>query len=186
MAQKASHITPAYKQEVTLLNGSQAVIRLITAADKERLLAFFNRLSPETRYLRFHYTKCELSENELECFCDVDYNNTLAIVAKVLREQFKDIIAIGRYYRLPNKHSAEVAFVIEDGYQGRGIGTRLVEWLANIARDNGITTFEADVLAENEEMMAVFRDYGFHIMSELEAGVYHVTFPIALPSIRHR
>jgi acetyltransferase len=72
-----------------------------------------------------------------------------------------------------------VALVIEDRYQRKGIGTQLMAWLTNVARDNGITTFEADVLAENAEMMTVLRDYGFHITSELEAGVYHVAFPIA-------
>jgi RimJ/RimL family protein N-acetyltransferase len=111
-------------------------------------------------------------------FCTVDYTNTFAFVAELLREQQRDIIAIGRYYRLPDKRTAEVAFVIEDAYQGRGIGTGLVEWLVNLARHNGITTFEADVLSENREMMGVFRSYGFHITSELEGGTYHVTFPI--------
>ncbi|MBN2187202.1 MAG: GNAT family N-acetyltransferase, partial [Dehalococcoidia bacterium] len=108
-----------------------------------------------------------------------DYNNTFAFVAEVRGDQRKDIVAIGRYYRLPKRHSAEVAFAIEDAYQGKGIGTKLVEWLANVARENNITSFEADVLGENREMMIVFRDYGFHVESELSGGVYHITFPIA-------
>jgi acyl-CoA synthetase (NDP forming) len=111
--------------------------------------------------------------------CRVDYINTFAFVAEIIKEQHLDIIAIGRYHRLPGKDSAEVAFVIEDTYQGKGIGTVLMKWLVNVARDNGITTFEASVLAENKEMMTVFRDYGFHITNEPEGGVYHITFPIA-------
>lgn len=134
--------------------------------------------APRTKYLRFHSLPTLTLEDAIR-FCTVDYTNTFAFVAEVLREQRQSIVAIGRYYRLPNKQSAEAAFVIEDAYQGRGIGTRLMEWLANVARDNGITTFEADVLAENKEMMTVLRDYGFHITSELKADVYHVTFPIA-------
>ena len=96
----------------------------------------------------------------------------------MLREPNREIVALGRYYRLPKKHIAEVAFAVEDAYQDKGIGTSLIQQLANAARDNGITFFEADVLAGNEQMMDVFRDYGPHISSELEAGVHHVTFPI--------
>jgi acetyl coenzyme A synthetase (ADP forming)-like protein len=88
-------------------------------------------------------------------------------------------VAIGRYYRLPNHHSAEVALAIEDSYQGRGLGTSILEQLANVARENGIDAFEADVLAENEQMMSVFKDYGFHVTGALQTGVYRVTFPIA-------
>jgi len=167
-----------HETEVLLKDGSRMMLRPIKREDIERWLAFVSRLSPRTKYLRFHSWPKLTLEDAIR-FCTVDYTNTFAFVAEVLREQRQSIVAIGRYYRLPNKQSAEAAFVIEDAYQGRGIGTRLMEWLANVARDNGITTFEADVLAENKEMMTVLRDYGFHITSELEAGVYHVTFPIA-------
>ena len=167
-----------YETEVLLKDGSRILLRPVRGEDTERWLAFVSRLSPRTMYLRFHYMPT-LGPEDATRFCTVDYRDAFAFVAEVLREQRQDIVAIGRYYRLPNKHSAEVAFAIEDAYQGRGIGTKLMEWLANVARENDITTFEADVLAENEEMMTVFRDYGFHITSELEADVYHVTFPIA-------
>lgn len=167
-----------YETEVLLKDGSRMMMRPIRRADTEQWLTFVSKLSLRTKYLRFHHVPA-LSPEDAIRFCTVDYRNTFAFVAEVLREQRRDIVAIGRYYRLPNKYSAEVAFVIEDAYQGRGIGTKLMEWLANVARDNSITTFEAEVLAENEEMMTVFRDYGFHITSELEEGAYHVAFPIA-------
>jgi acetyl coenzyme A synthetase (ADP forming)-like protein len=112
-------------------------------------------------------------------FCTVDYKDTFALVAEAFKEHRWEIVAIGRYYRLPRKHTAEIALVVADAYQGKGIGTGLVEHLSKAARDNNITAFEADVLGENEKMMLVLRDYGFHIASELRAGVYHVTFPIA-------
>lgn len=167
-----------YETEVLLKDGSRMMMRPIRRADTEQWLTFVSKLSLRTKYLRFHHVPTLGLEDAIR-FCTVDYKNTFAFVAEVLREQRRDIVAIGRYYRLPNKYSAEVAFVIEDAYQGRGIGTKLMEWLANVARDNSITTFEAEVLAENEEMMTVFRDYGFHITSELEEGAYHVAFPIA-------
>jgi acetyl coenzyme A synthetase (ADP forming)-like protein len=168
-----------YETEALLKDGSRMRLRPIKKDDVERWLAFVSRLSDRTKYLRFHYVP-KLGREDAIRFCNVDYKDAFAFVAEVIREKREDIIAIGRYYRLPNKTTAEVAFVIEDSYQGRGIGTRLMEWLANVARDNGITTFEASVLAENEEMMTVFRDYGFHLESHLEEGEYHVSFPIAL------
>ncbi|MFC1531793.1 GNAT family N-acetyltransferase [Thermodesulfobacteriota bacterium] len=76
-----------------------------------------------------------------------------------------------------------MALVTEDAYQGKGIGTKLMERLTNVARENGITIFEADVLFENKEMMRVIINYSFHIKSELQRGVYHVKFSIA-PTIR--
>ncbi len=154
-------------------------MRPIRQDDAERWLAFFQRLSQQTKYLRFQRDPGEMGPEDALRFCTVDYKNTFALVGEVQREQRREIIAIGRYYRLPDKRSARVAFAIEDAYHGKGIGTRLIEWLANIARDNGIAFFEGDVLAENERMMSVLKDYGFHIDSELRGGVYHVTIPLA-------
>jgi acetyl coenzyme A synthetase (ADP forming)-like protein len=167
-----------YETEVLLKDGSKIMLRPIRREDTDRWLAFVARLGPQTKYLRFHHVPKEMGIEDALRFCTVDYNDTFALVAEALRQQRRDIVAIGRYYRLPRRHSAEIAIVIEDAYQGRGIGTQLMEWLTNVARDNGITTFEGDVLSENAEMMTLLRDYGFHLTSELEAGVYHVTFPI--------
>jgi len=96
-----------------------------------------------------------------------------------VRDNRKEIIGIGRYIKLPGKDSAEVAFAIEDAYQDKGIGTALMEKLAEVARTNGINSFEADVMSENEQMMAVFKGYGFHVAAELADGIIHITLPIA-------
>jgi acetyltransferase len=179
MAEAREGAYPAqYETEVLLKDGSRILLRPIKEDDVERWLEFISRLSQRTKYLRFHSVP-KLGREDAIRFCSVDYDNAFAFVAEVLRDQRRDIIAIGRYYRIPYKPLAEVAFVIEDTYQGKGIGTKLMEWLANVARDNGITTFEASVLAENREMMNVFKDYGFHVTSKREEGEYRVTFPIA-------
>ncbi len=168
-----------YETEVLLKDGSRIALTPIKRENIERWLAFVQRLSTRSKYLRFHYLPKELGYGDAVRFCTVDYKDTFAFVAEVIKEERRDIVAIGRYYRPPDKHSAEVAFAIQDDYHGKGIGTRLMEWLANVARDNDINIFEADVLAENEQMMTVFLDYGFHVTSILESGEYHVTFPIA-------
>ena len=183
MAEEAAGLYPAqYETEVLLKDGMRLMMRPIWRDDIDQWLSFISRLSERTLYLRFHHVP-KLGREDAVRFCTVDYHNTFAFVAEKMKGSRREIIAIGRYYRLPNKTSAEVAFVIEDAYHGRGIGTKLIEWLANVARDNGISIFEADVLLENDEMMSVFRDYGFHITSALEEGVYHVVFPIARTKI---
>ena len=81
--------------------------------------------------------------------------------------------------RLPaTPKTAEIAFVILDSYQEKGIGTKFIEWLATVARKNDIDTFEAYVLPENTEMMSVFQGYGFHMKQILENNVYHISFPL--------
>jgi acetyl coenzyme A synthetase (ADP forming)-like protein len=178
--QKSESIYPAqYETEVLLEDGSRILLRPIKVDDARSWVEFVGRLSAQTKYLRFHYVPKEMGLEEAVRFCKVDYCNTFAFVAEVLREAKRDIVAIGRYYRLPNHDSAEVALAIEDSYQRRGLGTSILEQLAEVARENGIDNFEADVLAANEQMMNVFKDYGFHVTSELQTDVYRVTFPIA-------
>ena len=115
-----------YETEVLLKDGSRMRLRPIKRDDVERWLTFVSRLSDRTKYLRFHYVP-RLGREDAVRYCSVDYRDAFAFVAEVLRERREEIIAIGRYYRLPNKTTAEVAFVIEDSYQGKGIGTKLME-----------------------------------------------------------
>jgi len=168
-----------YETEVVLRTGKRVRLRPIRSDDTGRWLQFINNLSDRTKYLRFHYMPEGFAEEDAARYCAVDYINTFAVVAELIHGREKEIIAIGRFYRLPDEHSAEVSFVIADAHQEAGIGTRLLEWLANVARDNGINRFVAEVLAENTLMLTVFNDYGFHITSQREADIYSITFPIA-------
>ena len=89
-------------------------------------------------------------------------------------------MAVGRYERLgPDSPDAEVAFVVEDAHQGRGIGSVLLEHLAEAARENGITRFVAEVLPQNGGMLRVFSDFGYQVQRKYADGVVHLSFPIA-------
>jgi acetyl coenzyme A synthetase (ADP forming)-like protein len=169
-----------YRREEILRDGYRVLMRPIEKSDVKLWLAFISRLSPNTLYYRFHYIPKEMTEEDALRYCTVDYNNSYACVAEIGIGAERKIIAIARYYRLPNKTSAEVAFAIEDAYQSIGLGTKLIEALADVARENQVDVFEADVLGENRQMMIAFRDYGFHVSSQLQDGVYHVTFPIKM------
>jgi acetyl coenzyme A synthetase (ADP forming)-like protein len=167
-----------YHREELLREGHKVLLRAIDKTDVSMWLSFISRLSEQTKYLRFHGIPKQMTEEDAIRYCTVDYNNTFAYVAELGTKQDRKIIAVARYYRLPNKRSAEVAFAIEDPYQKVGLGTRLMEALVQVARQNKISIFEASVLGENSQMLDAFRDYGFHVTSVLGGGEYQVTFPI--------
>ena len=122
-----------YETEAILRDGARVLLRPIRLDDTDRWLAFVRRLSLRSLYLRFHNLP-KLNEQDAIRYCTVDYTIPLPLWPKFVGV-LSEIVAIGRYYLLPNKRSAEVAFAIEDRYQGRGIGTKLVESLANVARE---------------------------------------------------
>jgi len=120
-----------------------------------------------------------MPEEEVQRFCTVDYDNTYALVGAVREGGEEKIVAVGRYAREDRTDRAEVGFVVEDAYQGKGIGTHLLQQLAEIARKRGVNVFEAEVLGENREMMKVLRDSGYDIAEDIEAGTYRVSFSVS-------
>ena len=175
-----------YETNVLLKDGSSMFIRPIKTEDARHWLDFVRRLENDIQYLRLHHISEEMTLDDAIRFCTVDYHNTFAFIAEILRESKRDIVGVGKYYRLPNHFSAEVVFAVEDNYQGRGLGTAILEQLASVARENGIDNFEADVSVDNEKMINIFKDYGFHITSELKSDVYRITFPISQSSTVER
>jgi acetyl coenzyme A synthetase (ADP forming)-like protein len=145
-------------------------VRPLGPEDADRLVAFHAALSDETVYLRFFAPKPTLSPEEVERFTHVDHDTRVALVAEV-RDR---VVAVARYDRHPDTDSAEVAFVVSDEHQGRGIGTVLLEHLVAAARERGITRFVAETLAHNRHMLGVFRAAGFAERTRLRDGVVHV------------
>jgi len=175
----AKHESPSkYETDAVLKDGSRILLRPIKHDDTEKWLSFIARVRSDAKYFHFHHVLKETTEKDASRYCNVDYHNSFALVAEITRERRKDIVAVGRYHKLPHKNSAEVGFLVEEPFRNRGIGTKLIEQLINAARDNGIVSFEANILAENEEMMEVFTNYGFHVDREFKGGEYLVTFPI--------
>jgi acetyl coenzyme A synthetase (ADP forming)-like protein len=169
-----------WEADVVLADGGTVHIRPILPSDAEAHRAFFERLTPETRYHRFFSPKTHLTDAEVAHFTTVDHRDRVALVA-LLGDR---IIAVARYDRLGADPAggpgdeAEVAFVIDDEHQGRGIGTLLLEHLAAAARENGISSFTAEVLPDNARMLQVFHDAGFRTVDRFDEGVVRVAFPI--------
>lgn len=179
--EKTKPVYPSqYETKALLKDGSAIFLRPIKAEDAGGWLSFIKRLSADSRYLFFQHVTEENDIEDAVRFCTVDYYDTFAFVAERLREPERDIVGVGKYCRLPDRHSAEIMIAVEDEYQGRGLGTEMLGQLAGVARQNAIDAFEVDVLAQNRQMMNVFRDYGFHVTSERQENTFHVTFSISL------
>jgi acyl-CoA synthetase (NDP forming)/GNAT superfamily N-acetyltransferase len=163
-----------WEADVVLSDGGTVHLRPITPDDADRLLAFHGRLSERTRYFRYFGPYPRMPQRDVERFSTVDHCDRVAFVAMLGH----DIVAVGRYDRLPDTDSAEVAFVVEDGHQGRGLGSILLEHLAAAARESGLARFVAEVLAENGQMVRVFRDAGYQIARSFEEGTLHLEFAL--------
>ncbi|MGZ6870373.1 MAG: GNAT family N-acetyltransferase, partial [Frankiaceae bacterium] len=154
-------------------DGGTVHMRPITPEDAGRLVAMHSRLSDRTIYFRFFATYRKLSDRDVEHFTNVDYRDRVALVALL----GDDMIGMAMYERI-NSDEAEVAFVIEDAHQGRGLGSIMLEHLAAGARERGVKRFVAEVLAENRTMLRVFLDAGYAPAREYGGGVVHLVFPI--------
>ncbi|MFD9702136.1 GNAT family N-acetyltransferase [Lentzea sp. NPDC059081] len=163
-----------WEADVVLSDGGTVHLRPITPDDAEKLREFHGRLSERTRYFRYFGPYPRIPQRDLERFSTVDHHDRVAIIALL----GDDIVAVGRFDRLHHGQSAEVAFVVQDGHQGRGLGSILLEHLAAAAREVGLTRFEAEVLAENGQMVRVFRDAGYQVSRAFEEGVLHLEFAI--------
>ena len=168
---------PGYPREweadVLLSDGGVAHLRPFRPSDADRLVAFYDRVSPESKYLRFFAPYPRLSDRDVKRFTEVDYVDRVAFIITL----GDDMIAVGRYDRIEDDH-AEVAFLIEDAHQGRGIAQLLLEHLAQAAREREITRFVAEVLPANRRMAKVFADAGYRVSKGIEDGVLAVEFPI--------
>jgi acetyl coenzyme A synthetase (ADP forming)-like protein len=162
--------------DAVLADGGTIHIRPTQPADADDLTAFHARLSDETVYLRFFSPMPKLPPALLTHFTHPDDDAHVSLVATLGDE----IVALAVYERAPESDEAEVAFVISDPHQGRGLGTLLLEHLAVIARTRGIRRFTADTLLHNRRMLEVFRNAGFGVERVMEAGVVHISFPIEL------
>ncbi|GAA1179306.1 bifunctional GNAT family N-acetyltransferase/acetate--CoA ligase family protein [Ornithinimicrobium humiphilum] len=172
-------LPPGYPQEweadVVLADGMVGHIRPIRPDDAEAIHEFHAAQSEESIYLRFFAPIKRLSDKDVHRFTHVDYSDRVALVMTI-----RDKIAgIGRYDRLqPGGPVAEVAFNVSDHHQGRGIGSVLLEHLADIGRELGVRRFVADVLPQNRKMIGVFRDAGYDASHEFDDGVIAVSFDI--------
>lgn len=170
-----------YNSQETLKNGMQVTFRAIRPDDKHALLAAFKELDERSIYLRFFGVKKELSQQELKKATEIDFDRTVALVTSLQDEAGEKIIGGGRYIAFGDADPpdrAEVAFAVEEDYQGLGIASITLRHLAGIAKQKGIEQFHAEVLPENKGMLAVFSRSGFPHKQEYVDGLAHVVLSL--------
>jgi acyl-CoA hydrolase/GNAT superfamily N-acetyltransferase len=153
-------------------DGTQLSFRPIHPTDEPRMLHLFYELSQQTIYYRFMSHLKRITRKQIQDFVYIDHRNDVAVVGTLPEAHGEDIIAIGRYYLDASTNRAEVAFVVRDDWQGRGIGRFLLSHLVKIARRNGIQGFTAEVLRENKAMLSVFNRSELKMRSRLAGNVY--------------
>jgi GNAT superfamily N-acetyltransferase len=163
-----------YCVDARMLDGTAICIRAIGPDDQERLHEHFKGLSERSVYFRFMGIKRDLLPDDLKRLTELDFKNHVGLAATLTENGRERFIGVGRYIGGADPHRAEVAFAILDGFQGRGIGTLLLEHLSLIADANGVTEFEADVLGENRQMLEVFAHSGFESNRSLDSSVVHL------------
>jgi acetyl coenzyme A synthetase (ADP forming)-like protein len=164
--------------DVILRDGETLRLRPPTRADTAEMLDFFRALSRRSLYLRFHGFPT-LGSELVEQLVDPNWSERGALVGTFVDDGRERVVAIANYVRLRDPALAEAAFAVADEYQRRGIGTRLVEQLAERAGRQGIERIVAEVLAENRGMLGVFEALGFELSRELSGGEIEIVFPIA-------
>jgi len=163
-----------WEADAVLADGGIVHLRPITPQDADRLRAMHARLSPETVYMRFFSMVRTLPARDVERFTTVDHDDRAAVVA-LLRDE---IVGVVRYDKLPGTTDAEVAVVVEDAHQGRGLGPLLLEHLAAAANERHVDRFVANVLPSNRRMIEVFRSAGFAVERHMADGYVELVYPI--------
>ncbi|MEU1280010.1 GNAT family N-acetyltransferase [Streptomyces sp. NPDC005805] len=183
MQTEPEHAYPDHwEADVVLRDGGTARIRPITTEDADRLVSFYEQVSDESKYYRFFAPYPRLSDKDVHRFTHHDYVNRVGL-AMTVGDEF---IATVRYDRIDEQgrpaeapaDEAEVAFLVQDDHQGRGVASALLEHIAAVARERGIRRFAAEVLPANSKMIKVFRDGGYTQRRSFEDGAVRLTLEL--------
>ncbi|MGW7355395.1 GNAT family N-acetyltransferase [Streptomyces sp. NPDC054802] len=183
MQTSQEHAYPAHwEADVVLRDGGTARIRPITTEDADRLVSFYEQVSDESKYYRFFAPYPRLSAKDVHRFTHHDYVDRVGLAVTVGGEfiatvRYDRINAQGRPASAP-ADEAEVAFLVQDAHQGRGVASALLEHIAAVARERGIRRFAAEVLPANSKMIKVFRDAGYTQRRSFEDGSVHLTLDL--------
>lgn len=159
---------PPLLTSMVLRDGTLIGFRPMHPTDEGRIHSLFHSLSRQTMYYRFMADIVRLPHRTIQNLVYIDYRDEMAIVGTIPDSSGEEIVAVGRYYLIPDTNFAEVAFIVRDEWQRKGIGTFLLKYLATVARGQGIAGFTAEVLVENVAMLTVLRNSGFRVSSRLE------------------
>lgn len=176
----SAHLYPGHIQGThTFKSGLELRFRAIRPSDEEEMRRLFYRFSEESVYYRYFTPITAMPHNKMQEYVNIDYNRTMSIVALEGDAGKGKIIAEARYVKLHERPYAELAFIVDEDYQGQGIASYLLQMLIRIARENRITGFVASVNVSNGAMIRVFEKSGLTIETRVEDGIFSVTMPFS-------
>ena len=152
--------------------------RPIKPSDEDEMRKLFYRFSDESVYYRYFSRIKTMPHTKMQQYVNVDYRKAMSIVGLVGGPGSGRIIAEARYVRLDNTPTADVAMVVDDEFQGRGIATFLFQMLIRVAKERGIRGFVADVIPENKAIMKVMEKGPYPVKASMDYGTYHLTIPL--------
>jgi len=164
------------ERDITLRDGTALRLRPIRADDAPRLVEYYSRLSAHTAYQRFFTVMRRLPPDWARLHAAVDYRTQLALIAERGPREQPELIAVARYEPTDRPDTAEVAFVVQDAWQGKGLGTIMLDALLEAAAARGITRFRAYVLADNARMLDLLRRFTAVRERTIDSGVVELLF----------
>jgi GNAT superfamily N-acetyltransferase len=163
----------------TFKNNLNIRFRAIKPSDEDQMRRLFYRFSDKAIYYRYFSPIKTMPHERMQEYVNVDYRDVLSIVALIGEPGQQTLIAEARYARHRNKPVVDVAFVVDEEYQGFGIATYLYQMLAKLARERGVQAMTADVLTSNRYMMKVFEKGPYPVQAKMEQGVYALTIDLS-------
>lgn len=174
----SAHLYPdEFTEEHTVKGDLRVRFRAIRPSDEDEMRQLFYRFSDQSVYYRYFSPIKSMPHSKMQEYVNIDYRKTMSIVALVGRPGEGHIIGEARYVRHEDRPYADVAFVVDEQYQGRGLASLMLKLLIAAAKKRGLKGFTADVLANNVSMMKVFERSGLTVKARLDGGVYELNMP---------
>ncbi|MHC4842995.1 MAG: GNAT family N-acetyltransferase [Planctomycetota bacterium] len=162
----------------TLRDGTEIFFRPIKPTDEPALSEMLYSLSETSVSKRYMTRTRSFSHKDVQQLTNIDYQNNLAIVGTVPGVSGEDIVAIAQYFLDEKTQAAEVAFIVQDEWQQKGMGTFLLDYITQVAIKRGVKQFYATVLQNNKPMLAIFYNSGFKVNTEFDGEVYHINYDL--------
>ena len=163
----------------TLTDGTEIFFRPIKPTDEAALSEMLYSLSPQSIRTRYMTQTMTFPHKDVQQLTNIDYYQDIAIVGTVPGVSGEEIVAIAQYFLDPKTQAAEVAFIVQDEWQQKGMGTLLLNYLTKVARQRGVKTFYAKVLPANKPMLSVFYNSGYKVNTEFDGEVYSIKYDLA-------
>ena len=170
---------PDELERFDVLNDSTEIFfRPVKPTDEPALSEMLYSLSPKSIRTRFMMHKKAFPHREVQQFTNIDYRHNVAIIGIVPDASHDQIVALAQYFQDPRSHGAEVALLVQDEWQRKGMGTALLAYITQIAKDRGVKYFYAKVLPNNKPMLTIFSSCGYEVKKTFDGDTYDITYDL--------